>query len=71
MTETRPATTAQHDDTAKDPVCGMDVEIETARQRGLTSRHAERDFYFCGRGCKLEFDDAPEAYLSGDYVPSM
>lgn len=71
MTETRPAKPTQHDDSAKDPVCGMDVVVEMARERGLTSRFTERDFYFCGRGCKLEFDDAPETYLSGDYVPSM
>ena len=71
MTETRPAKSTQLDDTANDPVCGMDVVVEMARERGLTSRHAERDFYFCGRGCKLEFDDAPEAYLSGDHIPSM
>jgi YHS domain-containing protein len=71
MTETRPAKPTQHDDTAKDPVCGMDVVVKMARERGLTSRHAERDFCFCGRGCKLEFDDAPEAYLSGDHTPTM
>ena len=71
MTETRPTKPMQHDDTANDPVCGMDVEIETARERGLTSRYVERDFFFCGRGCKLEFDDAPETYLSGDHIPTM
>ncbi|MFN8520273.1 MAG: YHS domain-containing protein [Chloroflexota bacterium] len=49
----------------------MNVEIATARERGLTSRHADRDYYFCGRGCKLEFDDGPDAYLAPDYMPSM
>jgi len=36
---------------AKDPVCGM--EVDTA-----TDLHFEYDgetYYFCGRGCKLEF----------------
>jgi YHS domain-containing protein len=59
------------DDTAKDPVCGMEVDIDTARQRGLVSRHADRDFYFCGRGCKLDFDEDPDRYLDPAYVPSM
>ena len=29
------------------------------------------DYFFCGKGCKLEFDDDPERYLDPSYVPSM
>ena len=56
---------------AIDPVCGMTVEPETARAKGLHSRHEETDYFFCGTGCKLEFDDDPARYLDPSYVPSM
>jgi P-type Cu+ transporter len=54
--------------TATDPVCGMAVEIETAQ---LTSDHEGQTYYFCGKGCKLDFDEDPEKYLDPAYVPSM
>jgi YHS domain-containing protein len=56
---------------ATDPVCGMSVEPAVARARGLQSRHADVDYFFCGRGCKLDFDEDPERYLAPGYVPSM
>ena len=54
--------------TAKDPVCGMDVQIEGAQH---TSEYQGTHYYFCGRGCKLDFDEDPERYLDPDYQPSM
>ena len=48
---------------ATDPVCGMIVDIATARASGLTIDHKSHAYYFCGRGCKLEFEDDPEKYL--------
>lgn len=54
-----------------DPVCGMTVEPEAARGRGLHSSYQGRDFFFCGKGCKLEFEDDPGRYLDPGYVPSM
>jgi Cu+-exporting ATPase len=54
--------------TAKDPVCGMDVEREGAQ---LTSEHEGTTYYFCSRGCKLDFDEDPARYLDPDYQPSM
>jgi YHS domain-containing protein len=64
---------APSDDTSAvvDPVCGMTVEPEAARAKGLHSSYQGRDFFFCGKGCKLEFDDDPEQYLDPAYVPSM
>jgi YHS domain-containing protein len=56
---------------ATDPVCGMTVEPKDAAAKGLTSRHGETDHFFCGRGCKLEFDDDPDQYLDPSYTPSM
>jgi YHS domain-containing protein len=56
---------------AIDPVCGMTVEPATAREKGLHSSYKGADYFFCGKGCKLEFDEDPERYLDPSYVPSM
>jgi YHS domain-containing protein len=55
----------------KDPVCGMDVNREVATAQGLVSEHTGTAYYFCGRGCKLDFDEDPSKYLDPGYVPSM
>lgn len=56
---------------ALDPVCGMTVDPEAARAKGLHSSYQGVDYFFCGKGCKLEFDEDSERYLAPDYVPSM
>lgn len=48
----------------------MTVDPQTARAKGLSSQHSDREFFFCGRGCKLEFDEDPEHYLDPAYQPS-
>jgi P-type Cu+ transporter len=58
-------------DEAVDPVCGMTVEREAARAKGLVSTHDGVEYAFCGKGCKLEFDEDPGHYLDPAYVPSM
>jgi len=58
-------------DTGTDPVCGMTVQLQAARANGLTFTHEGIEYGFCGRGCRLEFEDDPTTYLSPDYVPSM
>jgi YHS domain-containing protein len=55
----------------EDPVCGMHVDIDAARAKGLAVTHDGREFVFCGKGCMLEFRDDPERYLRADYQPSM
>jgi Cu+-exporting ATPase len=64
---------AAHDRSAHalDPVCGMTVDPATAQAKGLHSEHKGTDYFFCGKGCKLEFDEDPERYLDPTYVPSM
>jgi len=57
--------------TAMDPVCGMSVEPEQAAMRGLRSEHEGVEYFFCGKGCKLEFDDDPQRYLDSAYQPAM
>jgi YHS domain-containing protein len=54
-----------------DPVCGMTVDIQVAGAKGLHSRHQDVDYWFCGRGCKLDFDEQPERFLDPAYRPSM
>jgi len=46
--------------TAIDPVCGMIVEIATARH---SSVYEGRDFYFCCPACKRLFEQNPQEYL--------
>jgi len=45
---------------ATDPVCGMTVEIATAR---YMTQHAGQVYYFCSAGCKRSFEKEPEKYL--------
>ena len=46
--------------TTTDPICGMIVEIATARHH---STYDGRDFYFCCPACKRQFERNPQAYL--------
>ena len=54
-----------------DPVCGMRVDPARAEVNGLMAEHAGVTYYFCGRGCLLEFRDDPDRYLDPGYAPSM
>jgi xanthine dehydrogenase accessory factor len=45
---------------ARDPVCGMMVEIETAH---FSLKHGEQTYYFCSAGCRHRFAAEPAAYL--------
>lgn len=55
----------------EDPVCGMHVDPEAARAKGLATTHAGREYVFCGKGCFLEFRDDPAPFLDPNYKPSM
>jgi YHS domain-containing protein len=59
------------EDPAVDPVCGMHVERATAIGKGLHLEHAGTDYYFCGKGCYLDFGEDPDRFLDPAYVPSM
>jgi Cu+-exporting ATPase len=56
---------------ATDPVCGMTVNPDEARARGLHAQHEGTDYFFCGKGCKLDFQEDPAKYLAPDYQPHM
>jgi YHS domain-containing protein len=57
--------------TAVDPVCGMTVDPGEATAKGLTAEYQGTAYYFCGRGCFLDFTENPEPYFAPDYRPSM
>ena len=50
----------QESHTALDPVCGMMVEIATARHHSVLDG---QDFYFCCPACKRLFERNPQEYL--------
>ena len=58
-------------DPTEDPVCGMTVDPDQARQKGLTLTHEGTEYAFCGKGCLLEFRDDPKTYLDPAFSPSM
>lgn len=45
---------------AKDPVCGMEVDENTAK---ITHYHKGKMYYFCAPGCKEAFKNDPEKFL--------
>jgi YHS domain-containing protein len=45
---------------AKDPVCQMEVNEETAK---FISEYKRMKYYFCNKHCKMQFDKNPEKYL--------
>ena len=53
---------------AIDPVCGMRVATEGAQH---VSEHDGITYYFCGKGCRLDFEEETGRYLAPDYQPSM
>jgi YHS domain-containing protein len=55
----------------EDPVCGMTVDVDAAREKGLATTHEDHEYVFCGKGCLLEFRDDPGLYLAVGYSPSM
>lgn len=46
-------------DTAQDPVCGMQIELEDA---AASEVHEGRTFYFCSRLCHERFVADPHRY---------
>jgi Cu+-exporting ATPase len=46
--------------TAIDPVCGMTVEIATAKAK---YEYDGATYYFCCPGCRYSFKQEPERYL--------
>jgi YHS domain-containing protein len=47
-----------------DPVCGMEVEPDTAAGQ---SEYQGQIYYFCSTGCKTAFEKNPEKYLENTH----
>ena len=46
-----------------DPVCDMVVDIEEARDAGLTLEMPDREYAFCAAGCQTKFAKSPQQYI--------
>jgi Cu+-exporting ATPase len=53
---------------AIDPVCGMEVDISTSL---LSFDFDGTTYWFCSKGCLLDFKEDPQKYLDPEYTPSM
>jgi xanthine dehydrogenase accessory factor len=62
----KPAIPAMEEQQAKDPICGMTVEVSAAKYK---SQYDGKDFYFCCAGCKQKFDKQPDLF-SAAHVPA-
>ena len=49
--------------TEHDPICHMDIAPDSAAG---TSEHLGHTYYFCSRGCKLDFDEDPAAAMKAE-----
>jgi putative ABC transport system ATP-binding protein len=49
---------------AVDPVCGMAVQ----REKSVAAEWQGQSFFFCSRGCRSEFLEAPRQFLTPDYA---
>lgn len=45
---------------AKDPVCGMDVDPQSA----IHHEHAGKTFHFCSEHCRTKFQEDPGKYAN-------
>ncbi len=57
---------SSHDATAIDPVCGMTVNVATAKH---VLQHESRDVYFCSSRCKEKFSADPARFADGSPEP--
>ena len=65
MAETTAIPAARADERVVDPVCGMKVNPENAKKKGLTYQWQGRTYYFCMKGDLEKFKANPEKYTSG------
>jgi P-type Cu+ transporter len=48
---------------AIDPVCGMEVDERTTKDKAT---HEGTTYYFCSQDCREEFQASPEDYIGGE-----
>ena len=49
--------------TMLDPICDMVVDLNDARDQGLTMELGDREYGFCSHGCLLKFAKSPRTYV--------
>jgi YHS domain-containing protein len=49
----------------------MQVNVEVATAAGLRAEHDGTTYYFCGRGCLLDFEEDPGRFFEPGYTPHM
>ena len=59
-------TTMNSTTAVKDPVCGMDINADTAAGQ---SEHKGTTYYFCGAKCEQKFAANPEQYVGKSGTP--
>jgi len=50
----------EHEQAYKDPVCGMEINRETANEKFV---YHGKTFYFCAESCQKAFKAEPEKYI--------
>jgi Cu(I)/Ag(I) efflux system membrane fusion protein len=50
---------------AKDPVCGMELDVTKAKEAGRASEIAGHPYYFCSETCKRKFTEESTRYVQG------
>lgn len=57
-------------ETDVDPVCGVPVDANEAREHDLAIDFEQREYVFCGKRCKSTFVARPTAYaVAGRTAP--
>jgi RND family efflux transporter MFP subunit len=71
--ETRLQTVAAITHTAshRDPVCGMDIDVNKARAAGTVTTVGGKGYFFCSEQCKREFEKSPGHYLHESEAPKQ
>ena len=46
-----------------DPICNMIVNVDKARDQGLTLQYPDREYAFCSAGCQATFAKNPKGYI--------
>jgi len=59
LNRAKPAIPGMEQQQARDPICGMSVNVSTAKHK---SQYDGKDFYFCCAGCKQKFDKQPDLF---------
>jgi uncharacterized protein len=60
--------THEHEKTATDPVCGMQVDTATAK---FKSELKGTTYYFCSPGCKESFDRNPDSFVKSATISTF